>query len=46
LIVGVASTSQLLEISSSPVNFISSMLDEAPTDLSRELMDPRKWSVE
>jgi aryl-alcohol dehydrogenase-like predicted oxidoreductase len=45
LIVGVASTSQLLEISSSPVNFISSMLDEVPTDLSRELVDPRKWSA-
>jgi aryl-alcohol dehydrogenase-like predicted oxidoreductase len=45
LIVGVASTSQLLEIASSPVNFISSMLDEVPTDLSRELVDPRKWAV-
>jgi aryl-alcohol dehydrogenase-like predicted oxidoreductase len=45
LVVGVANTNQLLEISTSPVNFISTMLDEVASDFPRELVDPRKWSA-
>jgi hypothetical protein len=45
LIVGVANTNQLIEISCSPVNFIKSMLDEVPTKLPKELIDPREWSA-
>lgn len=45
LVIGVSNTNQLSEIIQSPVISINSMLDEVPTGLPKQLIDPRLWTT-
>jgi aryl-alcohol dehydrogenase-like predicted oxidoreductase len=45
LVIGVSNANQLGEIIQSPVTSINSMLDEVPTGLSKQLIDPRLWTT-
>ena len=45
LVIGVSNANQLSEIIQSPVTFINSMLDEVPTGLPKQLIDPRLWTT-
>ena len=45
LVIGVSNANQLGEIIQSPVTSINSMLDEVPTGLPKQLIDPRLWTT-
>lgn len=45
LVIGVSNANQLGEIVQSPVTSINSMLDEVPTGLPKQLIDPRLWTT-
>ena len=45
LVIGVSNANQLSEIIQSPVISINSMLDEVPTGLPKQLIDPRLWTT-
>ena len=45
LVIGVSNANQLGEIIQSPVTSINSMLDEVPTSLPKQLIDPRLWTT-
>lgn len=45
LVIGVSNANQLGEIIKSPVTSINSMLDEVPTGLPKQLIDPRLWTT-
>jgi aryl-alcohol dehydrogenase-like predicted oxidoreductase len=45
LVIGVSNAKQLGEIIQSPVTSIKSMLDEVPTGLPKQLIDPRLWTT-
>jgi aryl-alcohol dehydrogenase-like predicted oxidoreductase len=45
LVIGVSNANQLDEIIQSPLTSINSMLDEVPTGLPKQLIDPRLWTT-
>lgn len=45
LVIGVSNANQLGEIIQSPVTSVNSMLDEVPTGLPKQLIDPRLWTT-